>query len=292
MRSSLLTSAVVLGLALTAPAFAQTSGTQNLGPNGVRNGTQTGQVGAQNMGQNGTQNGVENRAENTTRHRTRHFAERHRYIASPHRLIREGEMNPATGARWGHHPGIGESLPYSTHASNITPQDTRSVIAPTLPVPPTQNGSTDRFLNWARQALARHQTGLAQSNLEDAMTARLNGDEVRGASPADDPTIGAIQAALDDLAAHRWQGVDRRIAEAQSDARMAYGGNPGPSYGGNEYGMNGGQYGHPTSNFDTRFNGQDMNPIQQPPHRTMPGTLGVQSTPPGTQMNPTGSPTY
>jgi hypothetical protein len=37
--------------------------------------------------------------------------------------------NPATGARPGHEPGVGESLPLSNKSSNITPTDTRSNIA-------------------------------------------------------------------------------------------------------------------------------------------------------------------
>lgn len=224
------------------------------------------------------------------------FAYSNDYVPPPHRLIRSGDMNPATGARWGHRPGIGESLPFSTHASNITPGDTHSIIAPSLPVPPTQNATTTQYLTWARHALFRHESGLAQSNLERAMTARLNGDLARNMSPSNDPTIGVIQRALDDLSARRWHGVHARIAEAMSDARMAYGGQgqtyggAGPGYGGGEYGMNNTNMG--TSNYNTRFNGEDLSPMQQPPHHTMPGTLGAQVSPPGTQMNPTGNPTY
>lgn len=364
MRTSLMTPAVVLGLALAAPAWAQTTGAQTTAPrsvplrpgatprmaaNGGQAGATTGsEVGGIQLLPNANEKTpsthperiapaappttVPGATENTPgshaavvaptvteptapsrsarrrrgehvahagrmapyRHgqsaRHRHFA-RYRHGAPARRLIREGAMNPATGARWGHEPGVGESLPFSTHASNIIPQDTRSIIAPSLPVPPTQDASTDQFLRWARHAVARRRTGLAQSNLERAMTARLNGDEARGQSPTADPTIGVIQQALRELARRHYAGVDRRIAEAMSDARMAYG-TPAPGYR-TEYGMNAGAAGAPgTSNFTHRFNGEDMNPIQQPPHRAMPGTLGSEVSPPGTRMNPTGSPGY
>jgi hypothetical protein len=170
MRLTLLTSAVVLGLALAAPALAHPMA---------------------------------------------------RHSPSRHHLIHSGKLNPATGARWGHKPGVGYSLPFSTHASNITPEDTHSVIAPRLPVPATENASPAQYLAWAREALAHGRSGLAQSNLEQAMTARLNDDEIRGGALANDPAIGVIQAALDNLAADRWQEVERRIAEALSHVQMA-----------------------------------------------------------------------
>ncbi len=44
--------------------------------------------------------------------------------------------DPLTGARPGNVIGTGRSLPLSDKASNITPSDTRSVLAPNLPSPP------------------------------------------------------------------------------------------------------------------------------------------------------------
>jgi hypothetical protein len=51
-------------------------------------------------------------------------------------------LDPATGARPGHQPGVGESLPLSNNASNIVPGDTRSTIAPTLPASPVGDSAT------------------------------------------------------------------------------------------------------------------------------------------------------
>lgn len=171
MRKTLLTSVAVLGLALTAPAFADTT--------------------------------------NATRHR--------QAIPSPHQLMREGAMNPATGARYGHVPGQGVSLPTSNQASNITPADTHSIIAPTLPTPPVNpNAGAEQFLNVARQALASHRTGEAQEALERAETRRLDLDAARNMSPNDDPMIGQIRAALEALGHRDIAAADQQVASAMS----------------------------------------------------------------------------
>lgn len=140
----------------------------------------------------------------------------------PHRLMREGAMNPTTGARWGHVPGVGISLPTSAQASNITPGDTRSIIAPTLPKPPVSpDAGTQAFLNAAHQAVAAHRTGEAQEALERAMTRRLDGDVLRGVSIADDPMIGQIRGALDSLANRQYSAVQQQIATAESNYTTA-----------------------------------------------------------------------
>ena len=95
-----------------------------------------------------------------------HPASRHRGQAG---------LNSETGARPGHEPGVGESLPYSTRASNLDRSDTRSTIAPTLPTPPVPPDAGPReFLQAARSALARGQTGEAQQALEMAETRALD----------------------------------------------------------------------------------------------------------------------
>jgi hypothetical protein len=84
-------------------------------------------------------------------------------------------FDPATGARPGHEPGVGISLPLSNSASNITPSDTRSVIAPTLPAPPVGPNATVRdYLRAARASLAAGQTGATQQSLEMAETRALD----------------------------------------------------------------------------------------------------------------------
>ncbi len=83
--------------------------------------------------------------------------------------------NPATGARPGNVIGTGSSLPRSNRASNITPSDTRSSVAPNLPSPPIgENASPRAYLIAARGALAAGRTGEAQQSLEMAQTRLLD----------------------------------------------------------------------------------------------------------------------
>ena len=84
-------------------------------------------------------------------------------------------VDPQTGARPGNEIGTGSSLPFSDRASNITPQDTTSVIAPNLPSPPLgANASVRDFLTAARSALVQGRTGEAQQSLEMAETRALD----------------------------------------------------------------------------------------------------------------------
>ena len=84
-------------------------------------------------------------------------------------------LDPATGARPGHEPGIGDSLPLSNNASNIGPADTRSNIAPTLPPSSAGENATARdYLAAARAALVTGRTGQAQQSLEMAETRALD----------------------------------------------------------------------------------------------------------------------
>lgn len=265
MRKLLLTSAAVVGLAFAGPGFAQTAG----GATGPAN---------------------ENAAP----------------APSPHQMMRQGAMNPATGARYGHVPGRGVSLPMGAQASNITAGDTRSIIAPTLPSPPLgPNATPDQFLSVARRAISMNRTGEAQEALERAETRRLDYDGIRNVSPGDDPMVGRIRAALDDLANHRLDAADQAIAEAM---RMGGGGGtagyapmgpPGgrPYHRGQAYRPTGGP-GAPPGGAPEAYGapgGTETSGMYQSgagnPHRTSePGTLGTEVTPPGTPMNPTGSP--
>lgn len=84
-------------------------------------------------------------------------------------------MDPMTGARPGHEPGVGLSLPQSDKASNIVPEDTRSHIAPTLPRAAVgDHAATDEYLRAARMALVAGRTGQAQQSLEMAETRALD----------------------------------------------------------------------------------------------------------------------
>lgn len=81
----------------------------------------------------------------------------------------------ADGTRPGHSVGVGASEPSSGTASNIRRADTRSMIAPTLPIPEIGAQATPRdYLQAARIALVAHRTGEAQQALEMAETRALD----------------------------------------------------------------------------------------------------------------------
>ena len=104
-------------------------------------------------------------------------------------------IDPATGARPGHEPGVGVSLPLSNQASNIEPGDTRSIVAPTLPTPSVGPGATPRdYLAVARAALVSGKTGEAQQALEMAETRALDRPVVPSQTsvPSGDPLIARI----------------------------------------------------------------------------------------------------
>ena len=84
-------------------------------------------------------------------------------------------MDPSTGARPGHTPGVGESLPKSDKASNILPGAASGLIAPTLPSPAIgDTGAPNDYLRAARASLAAGRTGQAQQALEMAETRSLD----------------------------------------------------------------------------------------------------------------------
>jgi hypothetical protein len=79
------------------------------------------------------------------------------------------------GARPGHVPGVGQSLPMSNAASNIDATDTRSTIAPTLPDAAIGDNAAPRaYVREARDDLAAGRTGQAQQDLEMAQTRMLD----------------------------------------------------------------------------------------------------------------------
>jgi hypothetical protein len=69
-------------------------------------------------------------------------------------------------------PVTGQPEPTSNTASNITPSDTRSQVAPSLPAPPAE-GARD-LLAAAAQDLGANRTGAAQEALERAETRILD----------------------------------------------------------------------------------------------------------------------
>jgi hypothetical protein len=96
---------------------------------------------------------------------------------------------PASPARPGHVPGIGQSLPLSNNASNINAADSKQGDAPTLPGPGLGNDARpEAYLQAAHDALAGGRTGQAQQALEMAETRLLDRSVV--ADKANDPSQG------------------------------------------------------------------------------------------------------
>ncbi|MBN8890886.1 MAG: hypothetical protein ABS99_02690 [Acetobacteraceae bacterium SCN 69-10] len=111
--------------------------------------------------------------------------------------------DPATGARPGNVIGSGNSLPLSDKASNITPGNTSSTIAPNLPAPPLGDGATPRdYLRSARVSLAAGRTGQAQQALEMAETRLLDRSVPQGTAgdPNDSQLVRQIAEARRALA--------------------------------------------------------------------------------------------
>ena len=139
-----------------------------------------------------------------------------RHIVRPvHRVAapQGGDIRP------GHVPGVGDSYPLSGKASNITPGDTRSTIAPTLPSPPGgQNASVRTFLSDAQRALDRGQTGTAQEALERAETAMLQRSVPvnQAGTPDQAPDVQQVTAARDALSRHDLGAAKQAVAAAMS----------------------------------------------------------------------------
>jgi hypothetical protein len=206
MRKTLLMSAAMLGLALAAPAVAQTSGgTGEMGTSGA-----AGAPGANPaMSQPGMANhtGMSNAGmgnEGTSR--------------PMHRMHRAAQNNggmTAEGARPGHSPGEGVSEPASTRASNINRADARSQIAPRLPTPSVgENASPESYVQAAQQALRRNRTGEAQEALERAETRVL---EMHQADQGRIPMMDTLEQARQALGRHEVAEA-RRILDQSSFA--------------------------------------------------------------------------
>ncbi len=128
--------------------------------------------------------------------------------------------DPVTGARPGNIIGTGNSLPLSDQASNITPFNTASPIAPRLPTPAVASDDPEQYLQAARQALAAHRTGEAQEALEEAEARLLDRSVPREQyrQPDDSPAIRRIRGALRALAAGDFAEAQRRIDRAEAAA--------------------------------------------------------------------------
>jgi hypothetical protein len=90
------------------------------------------------------------------------------------------------------------AVPISDKASNITQDDTHSLIAPSLPPPPVgDDASSLDYLKVAQAALAHHHTGEAQEALERAEARALDRAVplFQTDKPIDDPLVAKIRQA-------------------------------------------------------------------------------------------------
>jgi hypothetical protein len=85
-------------------------------------------------------------------------------------------MNPATGARPGHEPGVGDSLPLSKCAKIIRADSARSGGAST----PGEGTTANDYLRAARASLVSGLTCEAQQSLDMAETRALDRSVVQG----------------------------------------------------------------------------------------------------------------
>ena len=103
-------------------------------------------------------------------------------LAAATALAQAPAVYPGTAIEAGRNAGLRDSEPHSNRASNILPGDTRSNIAPTLPMPPVAADATPAdYLRSARDSLLQGRTGQAQQALEMAETRAL----ARSVAPED-----------------------------------------------------------------------------------------------------------
>ena len=127
------------------------------------------------------------------------------------------QLDPSTGARPGHEPGVGQSFPLSPNASNIGNATPGSTIAPTLPEPSVGEDATpQQLLVAARRALAAGRTGEAQEAMERAQTRLLDRSTplFQTDRPSTHPGVAQISVALRALGAGDRAGAIRGIDAA------------------------------------------------------------------------------
>ena len=193
-------------------------------------------------------------------------------------------------------------------ASNNTTMDTRSVIAPNLPVPPVgANGSPEQYLIQAQRALQQHRTGEAQEALERAETRMLDRSSMpsEASQPDMTPMVKQISQAREALGHRDWQQASQIVADMLKSPNMAA--NAGSGMGGaasmnggagmdKGMGMNGTHMNGSTGTMGSDMNSDMMNPppggmSSQPmskPGMMAPGMMAPGTMAPGT-MAPAGT---
>lgn len=252
MRKTLLMSAALLGMAVTAPAFAQSNQSTMSPPSpnaGVGTPQPTGSLppGAGTAG--GTRAGDAVGSTQTSpppaatprpmtgvRPMRGQQAEPMRDMPPPRGNYNQARGTPpagGTGVGSGRGmDGSGGNVPTSNRASNIDRADTRTEYAPRLPTPDAASNSPEAFLMAAQRALAAGRTGQAQEALERAETRLLTRatDPSMANTPDNAPMVMQISQARQALARRDNAGARRAIDMAMSS--NASGGAMGGSQGG------------------------------------------------------------
>jgi hypothetical protein len=202
MRNTLLTTAALLGLALSAPAFAQSAPADPSAP------------------------ATDASPPSTTPDSP---------APAPHKMMHYHHKMAASGddQTFAHQPGTGESGPASMKASNIDQADSRSDIAPHFPTPKVGHDATaDAYLGDAERALKAHRTGEAQQALEMAETRLLDRSTLatNADQPAHNPQVEQISMARQALGHGDSKGATNDIKLAL--ASNADAGQPGSGAGG------------------------------------------------------------
>ena len=111
-------------------------------------------------------------------------------------------------------PITGQPEPFSLSASNITPSDTRSDIAPALPKPQA-DGPRD-LLMVASQDLSSNRTGAAQEALERAETRILDRSvpATMASQPDNGQAVNLLHQARMALSQHDLQGANSYVQQA------------------------------------------------------------------------------
>jgi hypothetical protein len=259
MRKMLMGSAL-LALAMNCPAWAQ-SDMQSATPAAGSN------------------------AQTTTTQQTMHHVRHHRVMSQNNNGNNNGNVDQAQGdARPGHVPGVGDSEPSSTQASNIDRANTRSEIAPTLPSPMVgQNGSVEQYLQAASRDLDSHRTGAAQEALERAETRLLDRVSQNRTNPEQSPAIMNLNEARRDLANGDQQAARRAIQDTiqsaqnmQNQNMMQNGVAQNGMRNGVQNGMQNGMQNGQSAQMNGQMNGMPNNGMANgAPQGTMPGMNGT-----------------
>jgi hypothetical protein len=230
MRKTLLTTAALFSLALTAPAFAQTAtGTAPAAPNAGNEMPQSPNSAPQGAAVNGAPGADAGKATQTAPAEQAPATDKAAAAGSMapakttghhsmHHVAKTADSaDDVTGGNWAHQPGTGMSGPASMTASNIDQADSHSNIAPHFPEPKVGAvGSPEQYLMAAQTALAAHHTGAAQQALEMAETRLLDRSTPVNAAgqPDENPMVASVAAARQALGHNDMAGAKAAIKTA------------------------------------------------------------------------------